>query len=292
MEGPSLEKEIEKKELSPEQLRVVMSKVQDVNEEGTAFTSITPSSVSENPELNVIRRLESVLKNGVLNNNWRQSMLEEHGGDLDKVGTEKKKGVVYFNILGSVVNPYQDYKVVETIKDSSYLGYSSGDEAVIIIFDLDPYKSELKENYEFSKKRLESHPPAPGHYMDRESYLKPSGTRKYSYNGSLKSWLDRAYTRDWVKNVLPEETGLELPRADFEYGFSLSHRIPQRFFKGIVLKHGKDSDLLRKTVDLIKESNRSENLVPIYDIDGNLLWPEKLSHEEIVKMTEGKKEEK
>lgn len=67
-------------------------------------------------------------------------------------------------------------------------------------------------------------------------------------------------------------------------GFILSHRVPPRYFKGIVLKlldeKGKDiscHDYLNKALDISRKMRSSvkkrEYIIPIYDRNGNLLWP-------------------
>jgi hypothetical protein len=49
----------------------------------------------------------------------------------------------------------------------------------------------------------------------------------------------------------------------------------------------KNEDRIKNIIDTLVNSMKINNqLFPIYDYEGNLLWPQKMSHEEIVKMKE------
>lgn len=61
----------------------------------------------------------------------------------------------------------------------------------------------------------------------------------------------------------------------------MSNRIAPRFFRGIV-----DGSLSEYTLESMKKSfsnkKSGENLyIPIYDLDGSLLWPKKMSYERV-----------
>jgi len=283
MEGFTTNGEREIK-LSAEQLELVLHKAEDINREGTAFTSITHSTVSENPEQNLLTRFESVIQKGVLNSNWLESL---SNSDQQAISiNEKRRGEIYFNILGKVVDPYKDYSVITKIGDCAYI--SNADEAIAIVFSLENYRSELEDNHLLGKRELLNDP----EMKNNGTYIKPSGSRRYSYNGSLKSWLWRATHRSYVRNVLPEKTGLDLPRADFEYGFALSHRIAPRLFRGFVIKtRSNDHKLLTDMVRLIMNNSKPEDYVPIYDLDGNMIWPREISHNEIIRISKNHGEE-
>lgn len=94
--------------------------------------------------------------------------------------------------------------------------------------------------------------------------------------------------------------------ADSMYGFTLSHRVPPRFFKGIVIKlvtgekYKNEYGALRgvecrnpaqyreqanKIGKIMQETYQDENdfLLPIYTKYGGLLWPKYMKHEEVKK---------
>jgi hypothetical protein len=82
-----------------------------------------------------------------------------------------------------------------------------------------------------------------------------------------------------------------MPHPDQEYGFAAFPRVPKRTFKGLVVKIPKDElydQRIQEVADAVIESNLQ---IPIYDTDGNVLWPKKMSFEEVKKLTAEKKEE-
>lgn len=108
-------------------------------------------------------------------------------------------------------------------------------------------------------------------------------------------------TRD-VEDVWPEiqdALGLviELPKSrlvyDDKYWARARVRIPPKYFRGLVIydreskyKAGSFArEQLQENVDrLVDEVVREESGLPIYGLDGNLVWPRGMSHEEIVQM--------
>lgn len=81
-------------------------------------------------------------------------------------------------------------------------------------------------------------------------------------------------------------------------GFRTPLRISPRKFEGIAIDkkylseiklntQENQIDLEENIIRMLTRSMESNNVfVPIYDYEGNLLWPRKLSHEEIVQMNE------
>lgn len=75
------------------------------------------------------------------------------------------------------------------------------------------------------------------------------------------------------------------PLSTTEYGFELFARVAPRYFRGLVLGNRyKDSDL-KKIISQMEQvyQGRKNLLLPIYDDNGNLLWPKKMSREEVKK---------
>jgi hypothetical protein len=86
-----------------------------------------------------------------------------------------------------------------------------------------------------------------------------------------------------------DENGM--PKPYQEWGFVFFPRIPKRAFKGLVVNLPKDEmygQRIEEVADLVQESNLQ---IPIYDTDGNVVWPKKMSFEEVKKLTAEKKEE-
>lgn len=75
-------------------------------------------------------------------------------------------------------------------------------------------------------------------------------------------------------------------------GFVAGRRIAPREFKGIVVNTEHLEDLEAELKNIIEtmfktsETKGKELLLPIYDLNGNMLWPKKMSHEEIVQIKE------
>jgi hypothetical protein len=104
----------------------------------------------------------------------------------------------------------------------------------------------------------------------------------------------------------PHEFNANAKLKDSTYGFTLSHRVPSRFFKGLVIKlvtgekHTDKYGVLRgqecrdsviydeqanKIGKIMREvyQDKSDLLLPIYDHYGNLRWPKKMRREEVKK---------
>ena len=262
--------------LDSKTLQNIKNKIQDIDSEGTAFMVLGRNETSP-IALSLYDRIKKVFSLGVLNSNWLTKILDDEGENLDYYQREKllpkaPKGVVYFNIVGK--SAQRKYGTTEwknqKIKQNGYLQYPAEDN-VAIIFNLDKYKSLRKDLLErYFKLPINSSEP-----LDADGLLK---TRTYSYNNTANAFVKS------LKDNIPwlEEN---LPQADEDYGYILSNRIPPKFIKGIVLSSpkGNNEALLENVLATMALNAKSENLVPIYDVDGNLLWPERISHEEIEK---------
>ena len=90
-------------------------------------------------------------------------------------------------------------------------------------------------------------------------------------------------TDEFLRGVKRSKEGLPMPHT--EYGFVLSPRVSPRRFEGLVLQA--DSELMqqitRQLSEIITKVNKDkpERIIPIYDKNGNLLWPKQMTHEEI-----------
>ena len=86
-------------------------------------------------------------------------------------------------------------------------------------------------------------------------------------------------------------------------GFILSHRVPPRYFKGIILKLLDDKykdvnhqDYISKAIDIVIKMRSSvkkeENIIPVYNRNGDLLWPKQMDYEEVKKFVEERDKKK
>ncbi|MEI7513679.1 MAG: hypothetical protein WCJ74_03615 [bacterium] len=134
----------------------------------------------------------------------------------------------------------------------------------------------------------------------------------------VKEYVDKFENSDYVlqQTFTPEGK----TRVSNVEGFMTPLRIAPRKFKGLVIDFNKlpkeivlqeeeipDVELYDRfhnfSYDKLSEELKKEKIIsmvvgamkeigrywPIYDIDGNLLWPQKMTHEEIVKMKEEEK---
>lgn len=98
------------------------------------------------------------------------------------------------------------------------------------------------------------------------------------------------YGRNSLGGVGFDEEGM--PRPLQEYGFVFFPRVPVRFIKGIVIKATSESDKvrMREIIELVVQASKHNPhmLIPVYNAEGDLLWPQEISHDEIVKIRKEK----
>ena len=88
---------------------------------------------------------------------------------------------------------------------------------------------------------------------------------------------------DAQRSGLINKEGKPLPSTEF--GFSLFSRVAPRFFRGLVLGYKYTDEDLKKVIDQLEQvyQEKEDLLFPIYSENGNLLWPQKMSYEEVKK---------
>jgi len=284
-----VEKEKHEVELSPEVIEKIMEKVQDVNEEGTAYITIQKSYRAHSTDSD---RIGSILQNGLLGKIKHDRNIDEIKQDWVNFMKNKRSlvrsknreyaefdlPIVWFNIVGQSTNRTGDTSLTNSdLLNPLEMEMGKGENAVVI-FDLSKYKE-----VEF----------------------------------------DSISHRNTYTNSSPE--GKDGKRVYQMEGFFLSYRVPPNKFKGILIQCRRDKseeeilgyedDRLRELSDQdriehIKEKfdhdeaawlERAESmaqkmrqtykdkenlLVPIYDVYGNLLWPKKMSYEEVQNFVE------
>ncbi len=286
-------------ELSEEEIERIMDKVQDINDYGTAYHVITPSedfptSIEGRQDIRSWNeRLKDVFRDGLL------GTIHERLGMASKIDREKwakgvrdeKRGEVMFNIVGREFRDTEagQMELEEALrKGGTWIEMGTqmwqDSDKVAVILDLSSFQ-EVEPR------------------KDSENFALP--TTKTFHIDSL--------------NIKTNEKG-EL-MAESSFGFALYPRVAPRLFKGLVFKAARnytneeveqhlkvwgdtperrrayenakteeaDPQKLQERADeivaLMREvcKDRLDLLVPVYDVRGNLYWPEELSHEEIEK---------
>ena len=274
-------------ELSPEIREKVLAKVKDIDEKGVAYTGVARSGVEPtfglqiDPEIadatTVVESVRSVLENGLRPN---------------------ANNDVYFNISGRSKNVHEqgvsDFPVLEKDKPQVYYGrFSSG--RINIVFD----KSFLKEvGLDFYQKHSQgqrTHSVAPnelgsGEYMVNPSPEDPQEVIKALERGEeaasyapgtgfvAKSEIEPKY---FLGVVIPAVMRVATPEEKEQYQVSY------------MIDHSEDADARKqeyiavvRKVMLNVYKDRFDMLLPIYDAEGNLLWPQQMSYEEVKKFIE------
>lgn len=244
-----------KVEITPEIEEIILEKLQDIDQDGTAYTSLESGAQDIQTE-NEDHGLEDILQNGILNREWYYARLGKKSTanglvDLEpseKMDTEQKRGVVYFFIVGRTDIPRQDDSKTEIAQ-----GKYSQNSFATIVFDLGRFSE-----------------------IDKEQFPNPfwaGGTlppNTYTYNGSLQS----------LRSGGKSENGRYL--ANMNDGFALADAIPANSFKGIIVRESSD-ETINRIMDIQKKAHQEqpENMLPIYNINGDLLWPRKIAYKEV-----------
>ena len=194
------------KELDGETLSKVMDKIRDINELGTAFSSVGAYGRGRVVKLQII---QAVLDHGLLGiaSRTRATVGDNPFAKSDEEVTtkwardvrEERDARVFFNIIGRYTR--DDVKTrPQFIKPLSDYEFIRGDrERCIVLFDLSPF------SYDSEGKR---------------------------YNDPNAEQTNRKYHTSQGGG----EVGRLGPQAPDDTGFNLSYRVPPRMFKGIVYK--------------------------------------------------------
>lgn len=297
--GQQPEPENIEKELSPEIVERVMEKLRDINEKGIAYSGVARSGVEPTfglqlpPEISSMENSEeamrSVLEHGLL------SISEE----------DKLPHNVYFNINGRCKNIYEqgvsDFPVIERDKPQVYYGrFSAG--RINVMFDISFLKEADLDFY--------LHVNSPKNPRDHSVAAEGLKSGQYMVNPSPE---DSSVVIDAIRNG--QETESYAPGT----GFVTTSDIEPKYFLGVVIPaimrtateqereqydtsymidDSKDAEVkkqeyveMTKKIMLSVDEDRPDILVPIYDAEGNLLFPKKMSYEEVKDLLEKNKKE-
>lgn len=113
----------------------------------------------------------------------------------------------------------------------------------------------------------------------------------YSHEDELKVGIDF----EKLKAKLEEAEGFGdiFRNPDTDDGFVVGKRIAPRKFRGIIYRasdrksfeenNSKDTENVLRIIETLASNDNKAGLIPIYDQWGNLWWPKRISHEEIIK---------
>jgi hypothetical protein len=269
-------------QLTPEIEEKVMDKVQDINDYGVPLGKI--DAFSDNYKSTHLR---SILKYGLLGRVGERGQMHSFEKTIDKWAQDyrsAKSSINHFNIMGRFSEGMeQDESGHFILKEGAnwsnnpYMRAGLDYISIGLIFDLQSCIEDAPIDWGEEKELPLGH---------------------YAMHGS-RSW------RQKLGNISPKQaidTGLvgEAPgyinkdgfpvNNDTNFGFVISKRIAPREFQGLVISaSNRDEmrDLISScTQEIVKiqtetNSEKVESLIPIYDTAGNLLWPQKMSYEEV-----------
>ncbi len=274
-------------ELSPEAIEKIMEKVQDIFEYGTAYTCALGTDADFREHyLTKDGKFEETLRNGVVGTARDiETNVSQQTSEWKKHLKEGHQVTVSFNIMGRSFsygvdpllpathtgnykprNPSIDVpKYLEQLYSQEKEHHMFGNQwfhGLAITFDISDLK-ELPPKYasggDHRKRKKEEH----------EKYITPYPLRTYGIRGPVSETIQ---TPDSRGNLC----------TTTEYGFSISSRIPPRRFRGLIVKWELQKQLPTLT-NVMKSvyKNEPQSMLPIYDYRGNLIWPKRMSYEEV-----------
>jgi len=306
-----------KKELSPEVVEKIMEKVQDINKFGTAVT------------FKDIESLDSVLKSGLLgsvpksvlrfaDDKFRELISQyeqnyERPAAWAKIFRKTKANVVWFNIVGRFLSE----KVKKGSSDQTMHDlYPEGIESDFFCAILDVSRFKEVNAGPWVHSPVENSVPKLDTFRSDDSTL--YGVLKLLFGESIPVPLDDRLRKENIGRLLIEKkaevdnflnsdiaignkikTAADLKdfftedgftRSTKDYGFVFNGRVAPRLIKGLVIEKETLKMIEEKILEIYED--KQSLLMPIYDIDGNLLWPKKMSEEEVKKFVAEKDKKK
>lgn len=271
-------------DLSPEVLEKVMAKVQDINEIGTGFHSLTRLGKE-------IHKLKEVLSDGLLGTPAAERA-ELNKEKWAKNARSRKGAFVFFNILG---------KDIDSVEDSFWLKQKN---PIGVIFDVKPFK-EKKSGAFFSTLELERNErnnyknrtygthggiQIKGRLSDRERIPYKDDGYALAFRVAPKYFQGIVFRsdRDKTEEEITNELALEQKNhsANFweEYHAAIEESIRESP-GGETVSSEINKQRANEIVNVMQYANleKANRLIPVYDIHGNLWWPQKMSYEEVKK---------
>jgi hypothetical protein len=278
------------KELSPETVEKIMGKIIDIDTKGTAYSSLggfyTLKESYKKEEFEkwekLKEKIQKILRDGLLGLDKSDKMeINEWSGNktIKEKYTERitegkvSNQLVYANIVGR--SPVSDETEFSTeIGNSYWVGHRNF--SAIIVFDKDFFEETepTRNNTERS-------------ILNNKWKFNADDPDMINFYEEIKSVIPNIKIGDERAKEIGGRIGFDkdgMPKPYQEYGFVFFPRVPKRTFKGLVVKIPKDEQYdqrIQEVTDAVVQSNLQ---IPIYDTDGNVLWPKKMSFEEVKKI--------
>lgn len=301
-------------ELTPEIESLIMDKVQDIFLFNTAMTRVGRLDLIGDTKFagqELANTLKNIFRFGILGSatkmtkNGRVDIYNMDDPDVNKKwATEARQNRsprVHFNIIGKSLAPKTNTNNPYYNEITPSLG------RVSLIFDIEGIKDITSETVEKTPDLSRDYGMPEDDFLSaithQPSLLKQRGkTYRLNDEVGLDLMRNHKYTKDDV---------YKLGRFD-EYGFVLAHRVQPKRFKGLVVnyernfQHSAESLTDEKILKLHQIANTKifssmvlsscqanpGLAIPVYDSNGNLLWPKQMTYEEVVKFVEERDKEK
>jgi len=122
-----------------------------------------------------------------------------------------------------------------------------------------------------------------------------SREKDYSKHHSVLDNLDMREPDNIEDYIIAIESyknyGELIGNSDGVDGFAITHRVAPRKFEGILIRsqamipEEEKQKIIQDVVDIMKEN---DNFLPIYDFNGNLLWPKRVDYEKVKELSQKK----
>ncbi|MDD5357475.1 MAG: hypothetical protein PHS53_05035 [Candidatus Pacebacteria bacterium] len=227
--------------LSPEVLEMVMAKVQDIDQDGTAYHISaygTRESFSSTLSLGILGNYMDTNDLGKVfdKQEWIQAV---RGKETKRWSTlMPSRPSICFHIIGRST-PNTNKRGLSQI--AQLYPMTQDKYAIPIMFDM----SKLKE--------------------------------------VKKHWYTKLKIGEYMNDLEERHNSKGESRAESSHGFVLSARVAPRLFKGLVMD--KDFENIETITSIMGEAykDKKELYLPIYNVNGDLLWPKQMSYEEVKK---------
>jgi hypothetical protein len=273
-------------ELTPEIEELIMAKVQDIVKYGVAFSRCARFAKrreikergreeTANRDNEQMEKIKSVLNSGLLGRALTKEYNKTPDKDLKTIWAENvrknRDAVIHFNIVGRSTGLKEDLGGTGP-GGLGLKSFYSGEGSVSVIFDLTGFRD--------TSASFTSQFPYDDMYHHTEHFKSfPGETHTYRTNSpsEYSGWKrgDAGYL---------ESTA--------EFGFVAYHRIAPQRFRGLFLDRSRDEESktwhvqdseIKRLVQIMTEvyKEHPDQLLPVYDNNGNLLWPKQMSYEEV-----------
>jgi hypothetical protein len=286
----------EEQPLSPEVIEKIMDKAQDIDSEGTAYRTLFYENIDETMDI-----LASCLNSGILGTRFkytdRNPTPESYALALKrsrKAADYPDKNIsVNFNIVGRSETMRDDLESMQKSREESITHgkpYRHEDQLKSLEKEVVKYEKAVDMGLTFwSQGALRE---VINLIFDLSSYREQNDREKIRFDGKLKP-------HEYV-NALGETNKVGgKQKVSSSWGFALYGRVAPRKFRGIFYSHPAmytkedigitDQAIIQARVEEIVKrmyevyKNKKELLLPIYNAQGDLIWPKQMSHGEVKK---------